>query len=105
MAVPTGGTCCFTVRAPLRRSDIPGLRGRVGALLAATQPTTILCDASGLAPDAVAVDALARLQLVAARHGARIWLIGTPPALRGLLRLVGLDDVLPDAPEALTDGT
>ncbi len=97
MAVPTGGTCCFTVRAPLRRRDIPGLRARLGALLVATRPATVLCDVSSVAPDAVAVDALARLQLAAARDGARISLVGTSPELRGLLRLVGLDAILPDA--------
>jgi ABC-type transporter Mla MlaB component len=98
MAVPTGGTCCFAVRGPLERRDLPGLRARICLLLAETRPTTVLCDVSGVRPDAVAVDALARLQLAAGRYGARISLIGAPQELRSLLRLVGLDEVLPDAP-------
>ncbi len=98
MAVPTGDTCCFAIRAPLLRCDLPGLRARICRLLTETHPGPVLCDVSGVAADAVAVDALARLQLAASRYGCCIWLAGAGPELRGLLALSGLAEVFPDAP-------
>ncbi len=98
MAVPTGDTCCFVVRGPLERRDLPGLRARLDLVLTQTRPMTVLCDVSRVPADAVAVDALARLQLTAGRHGARIWLVDASAGLRGLRRLAGLDEALPDAP-------
>jgi hypothetical protein len=46
-------------------------------------------------PDAAAVDALARLQLVAGRLGGRIQLRNASPELQELLRFMGLGDALP----------
>lgn len=46
------------------------------------------------APDLALVGALARLQLRARRRGGHVHLRDAPEALRDLLRLVGLDDVL-----------
>jgi ABC-type transporter Mla MlaB component len=54
----------------------------------------IICDVSALAPDAGAIDGLARLQLLARRHGAEIRLCKVPPELQELLDLCGLGDVL-----------
>ena len=45
-------------------------------------------------PDAGAVDALARMQLMALRAGERVVLRGASEELRGLLDLMGLRDVL-----------
>ncbi|MBT2367741.1 STAS domain-containing protein [Streptomyces sp. ISL-10] len=51
----------------------------------------VVCDVGGLAQTSLAVvDALARLQLTARRHGARISLRNAPPDLVALLGLVGL---------------
>ena len=47
-------------------------------------------------PDAVAVDALARLQLAAFRHGCKVRLQGSSPQLRRLVEFMGLNDVLTD---------
>jgi hypothetical protein len=44
------------------------------------------------------VDGLARLQLSALRLGCSVRLRGACPELRGLLDLVGLDDLLADDP-------
>jgi len=44
--------------------------------------------------DLVTVDALARLQLVAARAGFEVRLLGASAELRALLDLVGLGEVL-----------
>jgi ABC-type transporter Mla MlaB component len=87
-------TITFGIRGPLARSDLPGLCGRVCALLEGTRATVALCDVSGIGADAVAVDALARLQLAAYRHGCQVRLRGCAPELRGLVAFMGLADVL-----------
>jgi STAS domain len=62
--------------------------------MTAPRPTTIVCDVGGLAPDAVTVDALARLQLTAGRLGVEIRLRHASSELQELLAFVGLRDVL-----------
>jgi hypothetical protein len=49
----------------------------------------------GVDPDAVTVEALARLQLAARRHGCRVRLRNASPGLRDLVAFMGLRDVLP----------
>ena len=51
------------------------------------------------APDAVAVDALARLQLAAKRFGHTLRLVHACDELRGVIDLMGLSDVLPSSGE------
>lgn len=51
------------------------------------------------APDAIAVDALARLQLAAKRFGYSLRLVHACDELRGFIDLMGLADVLPSAGE------
>ena len=87
-------TIKFGIRGPLARSDLPGLCDRVCALLERSHPAVALCDVSGIAADAVAVDALARLQLAAYRHGCEVRLRECAPALRDLVAFMGLADVL-----------
>jgi ABC-type transporter Mla MlaB component len=55
-----------------------------------------LCDVRDVVADAVTVDALARLQLAARRHGCRVVLRHSPSELRRLVALMGLSDVLPE---------
>ena len=84
------------VRPPLERADLPGLYARVCALLeSAAGGATVLCEVGGVAPDAVAVDALARLQLAARQRGCAVRLSGASRELRALVRFMGLRDVLP----------
>ena len=85
----------LTIRGPLRRADLPGLFARVCALLEESDPTVISCDVTNIAADAVAVDALARLQLAAQRHGAGIQLLGASEELYALVSFMGLGGVLP----------
>ncbi len=55
--------------------------------------------------DLAAIEALARLQLQAGRHGVRLYLRGASPRLRELLVLTGLEAVLPcEPPAAERDG-
>jgi ABC-type transporter Mla MlaB component len=81
------------IRAPLCRDDLPGLFARVCALLESTAPDLIHCDVSDIASDAVALDALARLQLAAKGYGARIELQGASADLLALIGFAGLESV------------
>lgn len=87
-------TITFGIRGPLARSDLPGLCDRVCGLLESSHATVALCDVSGIGADAVAVDALARLQLAARRHGCQVRLCECTPELRDLVAFMGLADVL-----------
>ena len=54
------------------------------------------CDVAGIEPDAVTVDALARLQLAARRYGCQVRLRGASRELLELVAFMGLADVLAD---------
>lgn len=84
----------LTIRGPLTRDDLPGLYGRVCAHLAAHPAGDVACDVTGLAADAIAVEALARLQLAARGNGQRVVMSGASEPLRAIIDLVGLGDVL-----------
>jgi hypothetical protein len=84
----------FALWAPLGRADLDGLCRRVARLVGESGARLAVCDASGLPADGVAVDALARLKLVAARCGAELMLAGASEELVGLIALAGLADVL-----------
>jgi hypothetical protein len=62
--------------------------------MTAPRPSTIVCDVGALAPDAAAVDALARLQLTTKRLGYEIRLRNASVDLQDLLDFVGLRVVL-----------
>jgi hypothetical protein len=55
---------------------------------------TIVCDVSALAPDATAIDALARLVLALRRLGLELRLRHASRELQELVELVGLAEVL-----------
>jgi hypothetical protein len=69
---------------------------RVCALLTAAGPEAAFCDVCGVAPDAVTVDALARLQLAARRTGCQVRLRNASDELLDLVSFLGLEDVLPE---------
>jgi ABC-type transporter Mla MlaB component len=85
------------VRGPLERRDLPGLYARMCALLDAHRGSLVDCDVGEVATDAVAIEALARLQLGARRHGCRVQLRSAAPELVELVAFMGLADVLPAA--------
>jgi ABC-type transporter Mla MlaB component len=95
MGLSTSQTVAFAIRGPIQRSDLPGLSDRVCAMLAASRPAVVLCRVDGVANDAVTVDALARLQLAARRHGCQVRLVGASRELRDLVAFMGLRDVIP----------
>jgi ABC-type transporter Mla MlaB component len=96
MATRAPRTIHFAIRGPITRADLPGLCDRVCAWLEHNGATVALCDTSGVDPDAVTVDALARLQLAARRHGCQVRLRNASPELLELLAFMGLRDVLID---------
>ena len=96
MATPPQGTVAFAIEGPITRSDLPGLCRRVCALLEQSRAGVVLCDVGSVAPDAVTVDALARLQLAAQRQGCQVRLRHASSDLLDLVAFMGLSDVLPD---------
>jgi ABC-type transporter Mla MlaB component len=86
----------FAIWGPIAREDMPGLCDRVCSLLTETRSAVARCDVSGVDVDAVTVDALARLQLAARRHGCQVRLRHASSELRELVAFMGLSDVLPD---------
>jgi ABC-type transporter Mla MlaB component len=87
-------TIDFAIRGPISRADLPGLCQRVCAMLEGSSTAFVRCDVSGVEPDAVTVDTLARLQLAARRHGCRVRLRHASDRLRELVAFMGLSDVL-----------
>jgi ABC-type transporter Mla MlaB component len=85
----------FAVRGPISRTDLPGLCDRVCALLRESGAPRALCDVATVEPDAVTVEALARLQLAAHRLGCQVRLRNASPELVDLVSFMGLEDVLP----------
>jgi len=95
MAAPAPRTIALAVGGTVARADLPELCERVCALLEGKGATVVFCDVCGVDPDAVTVDALARLQLAARRHSCQIRLLNAPHELLELVAFMGLRDVLP----------
>ena len=95
MAVPAPATIRFPIRGPIARADLPGLCDRVCALLSDSGAEVAICDVGGVGVDAVAVEAVARLQLAARRHACEIRLCSAAPELLDLVSFMGLTNVLP----------
>jgi anti-anti-sigma regulatory factor len=93
-APPGPGTIVVAIEGRIAPADVAGLCERARALLAASDAAVLVCEVGGLTePDAVAVEALARLQLTALRVGRRMTLHGPRRELTELLALMGLSDV------------
>ena len=80
---------------PVTREAIPGLCERARRLLDGCDAGPVPCDVGALdEPDAITIDALARLQLTARRLGHRVELRRACEELEDLLTLTGLLGVL-----------
>jgi ABC-type transporter Mla MlaB component len=80
---------------PVTRDGIPAMCERARRLLEGCDAGPVACDVGALAePDAITVDALARLQLTARRVGCTVELRSACEELEGLLALTGLLEVL-----------
>ena len=96
MAASEPHPLAFAITGPITRADLPGLCNRVCALLERSDAGFVLCDVGGVEPDAVTVDALARLQLAARRRGCKVRLRDASDELLELVAFMGLRDVLPE---------
>jgi len=96
LASPEPRTILFVIGGPIACADVPGLCERVRVLADGSDAEVVVCDVGALVdPDAVTVDALARLQLTARRLGRRVRLRHASAELQELLAFVGLDEVVP----------
>jgi len=95
MAASVPQTVALALGGPIIRADLPGLCERVSVLLERKGAEVILCDVAKARPDAVTVDALARVHLAARRHGCDTRVQGASGELVALLNLMGLGGVLP----------
>jgi ABC-type transporter Mla MlaB component len=94
MATSASRPIRFAVRGPIERADLPGLSERVCALFEEHANCVVECDVGGVPPDAVTVEALARLQLVAHRNRCQVRLCNASTDLLEVVALMGLTDVL-----------
>ncbi len=95
MAVCEPSTIVMRVGSPIARTDVPTLCAQLSALVGRSGATRVVCDVGALVDaDAVAVDALASLQLTAVRLGCVLRLRSASPELQELLAFMGLADVL-----------
>ncbi|MGH2753943.1 MAG: STAS domain-containing protein [Actinomycetota bacterium] len=90
----------FFMGGSISRAEIPGLCDRVRIWLENSASEQLVCDVEALVePDAVAVDALARLQLTARRCGSKVRVRNAREDLQQLIALMGLSDVVPVSPD------
>ena len=92
---PGPSTIVFAIGGPLARDELPVLCARFRAAVEETTARVVVCDVGGLGrADAVAVDALARVTLVARRLGCTVRLRHASDELLGLVAFMGLEGVL-----------
>lgn len=90
------GTLIVVVDGRIDAARVRTLVGWVHGLLDGGGLTRVVCDVARVTPaDADAVDALARLALMARRRGVRLWVRDPSAELCELFDLVGLTRILP----------
>ncbi|HEY6593882.1 MAG TPA: STAS domain-containing protein [Asanoa sp.] len=90
-----GDAAVMRVGPRITRDDVPGLCDRLIAFARDRHGSVVVCDVGAVAePDAVTVEALARMQLTARRIGCDLRIRGVDRRLRMLIALVGLADAL-----------
>ncbi len=93
LPVPEPRTLVLQMPAALAPADIRRLCNHVAELVARASPDVLICDLGLVArPDAVTVDALARLQLVVTQVGCQLRIEHACRRLEELLDLLGLKD-------------
>jgi len=89
------GPALLVLRGPIAPQDIPALCRYAREVLERSDAELVVCDVGALvAPDAVAVEALARVRLTARRLGRGVRLRHSCRELRELLAFMGLADIL-----------
>src|SRR5690348_425664 len=90
------GAIVVVVPDVLSPAAVDELCERVRAFVESRATMPVVCDVSAItAPDAVSLDALARVQLVARRAGTPVGLRNAPAVLLDLLAIAGLTDAVP----------
>jgi ABC-type transporter Mla MlaB component len=85
----------LVLRGSIAPQDIPALCRRACALAERSGAELVVCDVGALVePDAVAVEALARVQLTVRRLGRRVRVRHSCHELEELLAFMGLADIL-----------
>lgn len=85
----------LVLSGPIERADVPALCDRVRGRLEESDAHLVVCDVGAVVdPDAVTVEALARLQLTARRLGHRLRVRHACGELQDLLDLMGLRHVV-----------
>jgi hypothetical protein len=102
MDVPTSpahgpSTGLFVIAGPIGEGDDPRLCERLRHIIN-SDGELIVCDVGALPANVRTIEALARLQLTARRHGHRIRLQRASNELQQLIEFVGLADVLETRP-------
>jgi ABC-type transporter Mla MlaB component len=93
------------IGGPITREGIVELCDRAAQWLEGCDTDRVVCDIVALVdPDAVTVEALARLQLTARRLGKRIRFRNACGEVHQLVTLMGLEDVLPLGASPLEPG-
>jgi STAS domain len=95
------------LRGAIERGAVAALCERARPLLgeiAAADTGAVVCEVGSLRSDLAAVDTVARLALIACRLDRGIRLRDATPALRELLSLAGLAEVVRSGPEAPDSG-
>ena len=82
------------IYGPISRADLEPLSDRCCTFFATHAGCQVECDVDGVGDDAVTVDALARLQLVARKNGCTLVMRNVGDALRQLIELMGLTEFL-----------
>jgi hypothetical protein len=87
----------FAVAAGLKRTDITRLCDEMArAIEHAGAGREVVCDVAAVTqPTMITLEAIARLDLTARRHGRRLVVRGACAELRQLASLLGLDGLLP----------
>jgi len=97
---PTDPGVEFGLPGHIDRAEIPWLCVRLQVLAASVAADRLVCDVGAIdEPDAVTVDALARLQLTARRSGREIGIRHASRELEELLDFTGLAEVIRSAPD------
>jgi ABC-type transporter Mla MlaB component len=87
-------TISIVVRGPIARSDLPALCDHLSELLEMSGASIALCDVCRVHADAVSVEALARIRLIARAHGCDVRVRGASDELRNLIGFMGLQEAL-----------
>ena len=92
---PEKGAVVIALSGRMTREEIASLCERARILLVDTDAAVMICDVEALIdPDAVAVDALARLQVTVRRLGKRMRVRAAGCELEDLVTLMGLRELL-----------